>query len=192
LAIFGVYLFRESVFDAISKIKPSARGELEITDAIQQLIDDGKSISPYTIDGWWVDAGKPNAIINANQLVLGDLPFTPAPEGENIVNSEVTQRVILGENVTIENSVIRGPVIIGDNVTIKNSYIGPYTSIGDNVVVANSEVDASIIMKNCVLRDISGRIDSSLLADNTEVVSKSSQVPAVHRFILAENSYIQL
>ncbi len=192
LAVFGVYLFRPSVFEAISKIKPSARGELEITDAIQQLIDDGKTVQHYEIDGWWVDAGKPNAIINANQLVLGDLPYSIAPEGDHVIDSEVTHRVVLGKNTKVINSVIRGPVVIGANVTIKDSYIGPYTSIGDNVLVENSEVDASIIMKNCVLRDIDGRIDSSLLADNTEVTSKRNRVPAVHRFILAENSFVQL
>ncbi|GAB4524975.1 MAG: glucose-1-phosphate thymidylyltransferase [Anaerolineae bacterium] len=193
LAIFGVYLFRKSIFDAIGKIKPSWRNELEITDAIQQLLDDGLKVSPYTIDGWWVDAGKPNAIIQANQLVLGELPYSPAPEGDNIIGeSDVSHRVILGENTKIINSVVRGPVIIGKNVTIENSYVGPYTSIGDNVVIEQSEIEASIIMKNCVLRGLPGRVDSSLVADNTQVLSAASRVPAVNRFILAENSYVQL
>jgi glucose-1-phosphate thymidylyltransferase len=193
LAICGVYLFRTSIFNAISKIKPSWRNELEITDAIQELISAGHEVHQYTLKGWWIDAGKPDAIIHANQLVLGEMPYSPPPENGQIVGgSEVSHRVQLGENSRVINSVIRGPVIIGNNVTIQNSYIGPYTSIGDNVVIENSEIEASIIMKDCVLRDLPGRIDSSLLADNTTVTSAAARIPVVYRFILAENSYVQL
>ncbi len=193
LAIFGVYLFRKSIFDAIGKIKPSWRNELEITDAIQQLLNDGYNVKPYTVSGWWIDAGKPNAIIQANQLVLGELPYSPAPENENITGeSDVSHRVLLGKNTKVIDSVIRGPVIIGDNVIIKNSYIGPYTSIGNDVTIEDSEIEASIIMKNCTLSGLAGRMDSSLLADGAQVLSAASRVPAVNRFILAENSYVQL
>ncbi|PJF22073.1 MAG: glucose-1-phosphate thymidylyltransferase [Phototrophicales bacterium] len=193
LAICGVYLFRSSIFDAIRQIKPSWRNELEITDAIQELISAQKKVHQYTLKGWWIDAGKPNAIIQANHLVLGDMPYTPAPESPNITNSDVSHRVILGENTQVIDSVIRGPVIIGDNVIIKNSYVGPYTAIGDNVVIENSEIEASIVMRECKLLNLPGRrIDSSLIADNTEVVSSATQVPSVHRLILAENSYVQL
>ena len=193
LAIFGVYMFRASIFEAIKNIKPSWRDELEITDAIQYLLTSGQKVVPYLIEGWWVDAGKPDAIINANQLVLGEMEYTPAPENDQIdERSDVSHRVILGENTKIMNSVIRGPVIIGDNVTIRNAYVGPYTSVGNNVVIENSEIEASIIMKNCQLRDLPGRIDSSLLADNTEVESAAARIPATYRFILAENSYVQL
>jgi len=193
LAIAGVYLFRKSIFDAISHIKPSWRNELEITDAIQYLITQGHTVRPYILTGWWIDAGKPDAIIQANQLVLGELPYTPAPENpEQILgSSEVSHRVLLGEGSRIIDSVVRGPVIIGRNVTIKHSYIGPYTSLGDNVIVENSEIEASIVMKDCVIRNMPGRIDSSLLADNTQVVA-AQHVPAAHRFILAENSYVNL
>ncbi len=197
LAICGGYLFRKSIFDAIANIRPSWRNELEITDAIQRLIagqHGDVTVEPYVLQGWWIDAGKPNAIINANQLVLGDLPYMPSPENGGYIrgNSEVSNRVILGSKTEVIDSVIRGPVIIGANVTIKNAYIGPYTSIGDNVTIENSEIEASIVMKDCVLRDIPGRIDSSLLADSTVVTSSATQVPSVHRFIMAENSYIQL
>ncbi|MBI1280369.1 MAG: glucose-1-phosphate thymidylyltransferase [Anaerolineaceae bacterium] len=193
LAISGVYLFRPSVFDAISRIKPSWRNELEITDAIQQLVDDGHRVNSYKIKGWWVDAGKPDSIVLANQLVLEELPYTPANEDKTqiIGNSTVTHRVILGANSQVIDSVIRGPVIIGDNVTIKNSYVGPYTALGDNVTIENSEVEASIVMKNCTIRNIQGRIDSSLLADNAQL-SSAIHMPATHRFVLAENSYVQL
>ncbi len=193
LAIFGVYMFRTSIFDAIKNIKPSKRGELEITDAIQYLLTTGQKVSPYLIEGWWVDAGKPDAIINANQLVLGEMEYIPAPENGQIDDaSDVSHRVIVGADTKIINSVIRGPVIIGNNVTIKNSYVGPYTSIGNNVIIENSEVEASIVMKNCKLRALPGRIDSSLLADNTEVESAAARIPATYRFILAENSFVQL
>lgn len=191
LAIAGVYLFRKSIFDAIGHIKPSWRNELEITDAIQYLIAQGQTVRPYTLKGWWIDAGKPDAIIQANQLVLGELPYTPAPENPDqiIGSSEVSHRVLLGEGSRIIDSVVRGPVIIGSNVTIRHSYIGPYTALGDNVVVEDSEIEASIIMKDCVIRSMPGRIDSSLLADNTQVTA-AQHVPAAHRFILAENSYV--
>lgn len=193
LAIAGVYLFRASIFDAIARIKPSWRNELEITDAIQTVISDGRDVRPYTLKGWWIDAGKPDSIILANQLVLGDLPYTPKPEDKQMIqgNSDVSPRVIIGENSQIIDSVIRGPVIIGKNVIVRNSFIGPYTSLGDNVTIENSEVESTIIMKECVIRDIHGRIDSSLIADNSQVTS-AAHMPSAHRFILAENSYVHL
>ncbi|MCU0476506.1 MAG: glucose-1-phosphate thymidylyltransferase [Anaerolineae bacterium] len=192
LAISGVYLFRRSIFDAIANIKPSWRNEYEITDAIQYLISAGKPVTHYTISGWWIDAGKPDAIIRANQLVMGDMPYTPPLEGDNIVSSEVSSRVVLGEGSQVVNSVIRGPVVIGAGVTIKDSYVGPYTAIGDKVTLEGSEIEASIVMKDCTLRGITGRIDSSLIADGSIVESSNKTVPVVHRFILAENSYVQL
>ena len=193
LAIAGVYLFRPSIFDAISRIKPSWRNELEITDAIQTLINDGANVCPYILKGWWIDAGKPDAIVLANQLVLEDLPYTPAPENKDqiIGRSEVSHRVLLGQNSQVIDSVIRGPVIIGDNTIIRDSYIGPYTSLGDNVLIEGSEIEASIVMSDCIIRDIPGRIDASLLADSAQVVA-AQRMPATRRFILAENSYVQL
>jgi glucose-1-phosphate thymidylyltransferase len=193
LAISGAYLFRRSIFDAIDHIKPSWRNELEITDAIQYVIASGAEVHPYTLQGWWIDAGKPDAIIHANQLVLGDLPYTPRPDDPAVISgqSEVSPRVLIGEGSQIVDSVVRGPVIIGRNVTVRNSYIGPYTSLGDNVVVENAELDASIIMKDCAIRNIRGRIDSSLIADSSTVTAGNGG-PAVHRLILAENSYVQM
>lgn len=193
-AVAGVYMFRpELVFDAISRITPSARGELEITDAIQLMISEGKNIQSYIVDGWWIDAGKPDAIINANQLVMSELPYTPEPEADGIdENSQVGPRVILGKNVKITDSVVRGPVVIGDDVTITNAYVGPYTALGDGVTIENSEVEASIIMKGSSIRDIPGRIDSSLLADNSTVEAAHGSVPRAQRYVLAENSYVQV
>ena len=192
LAIAGVYLFRSSIFDAIKRIKPSGRNELEITDAIQVLINDAQHVASYELNGWWIDAGKPDAIIMANQLVLEELPYTPAPENGGQVegDSEVSHRVLIGRNSRIIDSVIRGPVIIGKDTIIRNSYIGPYTSLGDNVIVEGSEIEASIVMRNCEIRNILGRIDRSLLADNARVTS-ATHMPDAHRFVLAENSYVQ-
>ena len=192
LAIAGVYLFRKSIFDAISRIKPSWRNELEITDAIQVLIEDTGNVASYNLQGWWIDAGKPGAIVLANQLVLEDLPYSPPIEQsvQVIGTSEVSHRVILGKNSQIIDSVIRGPVIIGENTVVKNSYVGPYTALGDDVIIEGSEIEASIVMKNCVIKNIRGRIDRSLLADNAQVTS-ATHMPDAHRFVLAENSYVQ-
>lgn len=192
LAIAGVYLFRSSIFEAIRQIKPSGRNELEITDAIQEVINAGHSVASYKLEGWWIDAGKPNAIIMANQLVLEGLPYTPAPEASGQIegNSDVSHRVLIGGNSRIIDSVVRGPVIIGEHTLIRNSYVGPYTALGDNVVIEGSEIEASIVMKNCEIRNIQGRIDRSLLADNARVTS-APHMPDAHRFVLAENSYVQ-
>lgn len=193
-AVAGVYLFRtQSIFDAISKITPSGRGELEITDAIELVIKSGAPVRAYQLDGWWIDAGKPKPIIEANQLVMSEMPWTPPPESDGIdENSDVSPRVILGENVQIIGSVIRGPAVIGDNVTIKHSYVGPYTALGDNVTIEGSEIEASIVMRGSVIRNIPGRIDSSLLADNSTVEAALQNVPKAQRFVLAENSVVQV
>lgn len=193
LAISGAYLFRSSIFDAIDRIKPSWRNELEITDAIQHVISSGAEVHPYTLRGWWIDAGKPDAIVQANQLVLGDLPYSSVTADPSVIidSSEISPRVLIGQDSRIINSVVRGPVIIGSNVIVQNSYIGPYTSLGNNVIIENAELDASIIMKDCIIRNITGRIDSSLIADNSTVTA-SHGGPSAHRLILAENSYVQM
>lgn len=192
LAIAGVYLFRSSIFDAIGKIKPSWRNELEITDAIQVLIEEKRSIQAYKLHGWWIDAGKPDPIILANQLVLEELPYSPPPEnGQLVGNCNVSHRVLLGENSQVIDSTIRGPVIIGKNTIIRNSYIGPYTAIGDGVTLENSEIEASIVMENCVIRNIPHRIDRSLLAHNSQVIS-GARTPNTFRFVLAENTYVEV
>lgn len=193
LAIVGVYLFRPSIFEAIDTLEPSARGEYEITDAIQKLISDQKKIQPYTINGWFIDAGKPDPIILANQLVLEELPWTPAPTngGKILGDSDVSHRVIIGENSKIIDSVVRGPVIIGDNTVIQNSYIGPYTAIGNDCDIQGSEVEASIVMDNCTINLIPGRIDRSLLADNAKVIS-TERMPTAYRFVLAENTIVEV
>ncbi len=193
LAIAGVYVFHPAIFDAIEHIKPSWRNELEITDAIQYLLDQGHPVIPYVVDGWWIDAGNADSIVLANQLVLEQLPYTPTRQDDERIqgNSAVSHRVVLGENTQIVDSVVRGPAILGDNVTIRDSYIGPYTSIGDNVVIEGSEIEHSIVMSGCSIKNIAGRIDASLIAENAHV-TRAIAKPATHRFVLAENSVVQL
>ena len=193
LAIAGVYVFQPAIFEAIDHIQPSWRNELEITDAIQFLLDQGYPVIPYVVDGWWIDAGNANSIVLANQLVLEGLPYSPAPQNDSRIQgkSTVSHRVLFGENSQIVDSVVRGPVIIGSNVTIRDSYIGPYTAIGDNVVIEGSEIEHSIIMQGCTIKNIPGRIDASLMAENASL-ERASLKPATHRFVLAENSAVQL
>jgi len=193
LAIAGVYVFSPEIFEAIEHIKPSWRNELEITDAIQYLLDQGKLVLPYIVEGWWIDAGKPDSITLANQLVLEQLPYTPANLDDERIqgDSSVSHRVILGARSRVIDSIVRGPVIIGDDVTIRNSYIGPYTSVGNEVTIESSEIEHSIIMCGCTIRNIDGRIDASLIAENAQVI-QSDHRPHTHRFVLAENSLVQL
>jgi glucose-1-phosphate thymidylyltransferase len=193
LAIAGVYVFKPVIFDAIEHIKPSWRHELEITDAIQYLLEQGHTVIPHIVKGWWIDAGNANSIVLANQLILEELPYTASnPDDDRIQGkSNVSHRVVLGNNTQIIDSMIRGPVIIGDDVTIRGSYIGPYTSIGNNVVIEESEIEHSIIMNSCTIKHIQGRIDASLIADNVTVIRANGK-PTTHRLILAENSLVQL
>ena len=193
LAVAGVYVFQPDIFDAIDHIKPSWRDELEITDAIQYLLDHGKGVIPYVVDGWWIDAGKPDSIMLANQLILEQLPFTPVDLQDPRIkgDSHVSHRVLIGKNTEIIDSVVRGPAIIGDNVIISNAYIGPYTSIGNDVVIEHSEIEHSIVMCCCTIKNIAGRIDASFIADNATVIHVTKK-PNTHRFVLAENSLVQL
>ncbi|MBN1454619.1 MAG: glucose-1-phosphate thymidylyltransferase [Anaerolineales bacterium] len=193
LAIAGVYVFQPAIFEAIKHIKPSWRNELEITDAIQYLLDQNGKVIPYIVEGWWIDAGNAESIVRANQLVLEDLPFTPAYTNDERIqgDSDVSHRVVLGTGTQIIDSVIRGPVVIGNNVTIRNSYVGPYTSIGDNVTIESSEIEHSIIMSGCMIKDIDRRIDASLIAENVKVIRAPTR-PVTHRLVLAENSVVQL
>jgi glucose-1-phosphate thymidylyltransferase len=193
LAIAGVYVFQPVIFEAIKHIKPSWRNELEITDAIQFLLDEGRKVIPYIVEGWWIDAGNADSIVRANQLVLEGLPFTPPYTGDVRIQGEsnVSHRVILGEDTQIVDSVIRGPVVIGSRVTIRDSYVGPYTSIGDDVVIESSEIEHSIVMRHCVIKNIDRRIDASLIAENATVIRAPAK-PMTLRLILAENSVVQL
>src|SRR5262245_33382567 len=144
LALVGVYMFDDHVFDAARAIRPSGRGELEITDAIQYLIDQGLSVRPHVIEGWWKDTGKLEDLLEANQIILDTL------EGRHdgaVEESEVTGRVAIDVDARVVRSHIRGPVIIGRGAVIEDAYIGPFTAIGDDVVVRASEIEHSIVLE---------------------------------------------
>lgn len=189
LALVGIYLFKENIFCAIDKIKPSWRDELEITDAIQQLIDDDLNVDSFIVEGWWKDTGKPEDVLDANQLILETLKTDIKGKLED--NVKIKGRVQIGENTVIkEGSVIKGPCIIGENCEIKG-YVGPYTSIGDNTQLIESEIDSSIVIGNSVIQS-DKRITESLLGLNSKIVTDKDTYPKGRSLVMGENSVIKL
>ncbi len=188
-AVSGIYIYDKTIFEAVNNIKPSARGELEISDAHQYLLDHKYKISYSEITGWWKDTGKPYDLLEANRLILDNI--TPKENGDIDEDSLVSGKVVIGEGTKIVNSVIRGPVIIGKNVIIENSYIGPFTSLDDNCYIKNSEVEFSIILKDCKILDVDIRIEHSLLGNDVEIV-KAGTKPATHRFLIGDQSRVEL
>ena len=153
LAVPGVYLFTRDVHQAIDRIKPSWRGELEITDTIQQLIDSGKKVHSHILTGWWLDTGKKDDLLEANRIVLDEF-MKRNLRGDIDAASQVAGRVEIGEGTSIENSVIRGPASIGDNCHLVNSYIGPFTSIAAGTTIERSGMEHSVVLENCSIRNI--------------------------------------
>jgi glucose-1-phosphate thymidylyltransferase len=190
LAVTGIYIYDNNIFKAVNNIKHSARGELEISDAHQYLLDHGRSISYSEITGWWKDTGKPSDLLEANRLVLDNL-IDERSNGTVDVDSNVKGRVSIGRNTAIINSTIRGPVIIGNDSVIENAYVGPYTSIGDNCTIKKSEIEYSILMGKCNISNVKGRIEASLLSFDVKL-SGYERTPKVHRFILGDHSRIEI
>ncbi len=188
LALVGVYMFDASIHEAVRAIRPSGRGELEITDAIQWLIDGGKVVRPHIIQGWWKDTGKLEDILEANRIILDTL--TARTEGE-VVASELHGKVVVEEGAKIIRSVVRGPAIIGRGALIEDSYIGPFTSIGDGVVIRESEVEHSIILEGASVTEIGGRIENSLIGKNVRVY-RSGGKPRAYNLMLGDRSEIGL
>ncbi|UCF71493.1 MAG: glucose-1-phosphate thymidylyltransferase [candidate division WOR-3 bacterium] len=188
LALVGIYLFDKEIFKAIDKIKPSWRNELEITDAIQWLLDNGYKVESQTVKGWWKDTGKPEDIIEANLLILQDID---SDNQGKIVDSTVNGQVRVAKGAIVDKSTIRGPAIIGENTKITRAYIGPFSSIGDNVVIENSEVECSVIMDGATICNLEKRIDRSILGRNV-VINQISESPRTHKFILGDQSYVQI
>jgi len=189
-ALTGIYFFKTPIFIMIKRLKPSWRGELEITDAIQLLLENGYKVSYKIVQGWWKDTGTPEDILEANRLVLDELK--PKIKGKIENDTSVQSRVAIGENSIIkEDALIRGPAIIGENTTIEaNVYIGPYTSIGNNCTIKKGEIENSIIMDNCTI-NINERITDSIIAPHSEITT-SKNTPRGKRFILGERTYIEL
>lgn len=189
LALVGVYMFRASVFEAARAIRPSARNELEITDAIQYLIDRHYTVRPHIVDGWWKDTGKLDDILEANRLVLDTLE--PRVEGHVDAASRVEGKVVIEKDAHIVASVVRGPAIIGSGSRIERSYIGPFTSVQANVHVRASEVEHSIILSESVILELGSRMEGSLVGHNVRI-ERSQSKPAAHRFMLGDNSQVDV
>ncbi|WP_041083561.1 glucose-1-phosphate thymidylyltransferase [Thermotoga profunda] len=190
LAIVGVYMFRENVFTAIENIKPSWRGELEITDAIDYLVKNGHSVKAHVITGWWKDTGKPEDLLEANRKILDNVKKEYLL-GKLDETSTIQGRVCVGNGSIIVGSLIRGPVIIGGNCKIINSYIGPYTAVGNNVSLENCEIENSILMDQSSITNVTTRIDSSILGKGARVFQNGG-IPKAARLVVGDLSSIQL
>ncbi len=187
LALVGVYMFDSYIFEAVKNIKPSLRNELEITDAIQYLIDKGYNVQPHMVKGWWKDTGRLDDLLEANKMVLDTLDTRIEGLVDN--ESKVDLKVVIEKGAEIIKSTIRGPVIIGKDSKIINSFIGPFTSIGNRVTVKESEVEHSIILDGSSITDIKQRIEDSLIGKDVEV-SKSPLKPKAYRFMLGDHSKV--
>jgi len=189
LAVIGVYFLSPKIFDIIDKLKPSWRGELEITDALQIMIDDGLNLSFDTVTGWWKDTGTPEDILHANKLILDSI----GTENQFVLNkdSEVKGNIVIGKNTTItRDSFIKGPAIIGENCTIgPASRIGPYVSIGNNSTIQNCDIENSIVMDNCKIK-VKIHIIDSIIAHGSEI--GDSIEPKKYQFLLGERSKLRL
>ena len=190
LALVGVYMFDPHIFESVRRIKPSWRGELEITDAIQDLIDRGLDVHPHIVRGWWKDTGKLEDMLEANRIVLEGLD---SHRGVNLgdigTGSRIEGRVEIGQDVELVDSLVRGPVVIGDGARLEHAFVGPYTSIGERCKLVRCEVENSIILADSEIRDIPLRIDGSLIGRNVRIV-KTDFKPKAYRFMLGDNSEV--
>jgi glucose-1-phosphate thymidylyltransferase len=166
LAVVGTYIFSNKIFIAIDQIKPSWRGELEITDAIQKMIDLGYKVKAEILDTWWLDTGKKDDILTANAKVLDE--YTKQSIKGKIQDSKIEGRVTIQQSAKVINSTIRGPCVIGDGCIIKNSFIGPYTSIGDKTKIVDSTIEYSVILGNASIIGVD-RLEESLIGKTAKV-----------------------
>jgi glucose-1-phosphate thymidylyltransferase len=186
LALVGVYMFTPTVHSAARAISPSGRGELEITDAIQHLVDQGMRVEPHVVRGWWKDTGRLEDMLEANRLVLDTI------EGRvqgDLVDSQVDGRVVIEPGAKLERSAVRGPAVIGTGATLTDCYVGPYTAIGEGCSIQNAEVEHSILLAGASVRDLAGRMESSLLGRNVRIGRDHRQQRA-YRFLVGDNSEI--
>jgi glucose-1-phosphate thymidylyltransferase len=186
LALVGVYMFTAAIHDASRAIEPSARGELEITDAIQHLVDGGARVEPHIVRGWWKDTGRLDDMLEANRLVLDRIE--PRVEGE-LVESQCDGRVIVELGARLERTTVRGPAVIGARAQLSDCYVGPYTAIGEDCVICEAEVEHSILLAGSSVRRLEGRMESSLLGRNV-TISRGVRQPRAYRFMVGDNSEI--
>ncbi|MCD6014782.1 MAG: glucose-1-phosphate thymidylyltransferase [Solirubrobacterales bacterium] len=189
LALVGVYMFTTAIFEAARAIEPSWRDELEITDAIQRLIDGGSRVESHTVSGWWKDTGQLADMLEANRLVLEDVERRM--DGHADTESRVEGRVAIEAGAKLERSVVRGPAIIGAGARVVDSYVGPYTSIDRDVEIVGSEVEHSILLAGASVRNLQTRIEASLLGRNVNL-ARSHEMPKTLRMIVGDNSEISI
>jgi glucose-1-phosphate thymidylyltransferase len=187
LALVGVYMFDENIFDAAKAIKPSKRGELEITDAIQWLLDHNFIVHPHIVKGWWKDTGKIEDMLEANRTVLDT--FDRVVRGEIQGSSSIEGKVVIEEGAQIIDSVVRGPAIIGSGARVEHAYVGPYTSIGNRCALEHCEIENSIVLENSTIAHVNGRIEASLIGKNVKI-TRTHRKPAAYRFMLGDNSEV--
>jgi glucose-1-phosphate thymidylyltransferase len=188
LALVGVYMFSPEIHDAARALAPSARGELEITDAIQHLVDSGRRVEPHIVRGWWKDTGRLEDILEANRLILDNL--LERVDGE-LIESQVDGRVVIEPGARLERTTVRGPAIVGADARLSDCYIGPYTAIGDRCTIAAAEVEHSILLTGASIRRLDGRVESSLLGRNV-TVRKGDRQPRAYRFMVGDNSDVSI
>ena len=186
LALVGVYMFTPAVHAAARAIEPSARGELEITDAIQHLVDKGLRVEPHIVQGWWKDTGRLEDMLAANRLVLDTI--VGRVRGE-LIDSQLDGRVVIEPGARLERSTVRGPAVIGAGARLLDCYVGPYTAIGARCSIQNAEVEHSILLSGASVRDLDGRMESSLLGRNV-TVGRARRQPRAYRFMVGDNSEI--
>ncbi len=188
LALVGVYMFTPAIFEAARAIKPSGRGELEITDAIQHLVDSGLQVDPHIVHGWWKDTGQVQDMLEANHLILDDIQ--ERIEGE-LIDSRVEGRVVVEPGARLERAVVRGPAVIGAGAVIVDAYIGPYTSVGCDVRIEQAEIEYSIVLEGSSVSNMDGRIEASLIGKNVRI-SRSPTLPKAYRFVVGDNAEIAI
>ena len=188
LALVGVYMFTPSIFEAARAIEPSWRGELEITDAIQTLVDGGKRVDPHVVHGWWKDTGQVQDMLEANRLILDDL--MEQVDGE-LVESRVEGRVVIAEGARLERTTVRGPAIVGRGSRLTDAYIGPYTSVGEDVTIEKAELEHSIVMSGSAISDLEYRIEASLIGKNVRI-GRGPALPKAYRFVVGDSADVQI
>ena len=188
LALVGVYMFRPVIHEAVRAIKPSARGELEITDALQWLIDEGRDVRPHLVTGYWKDTGRLEDMLECNRKVLESIE--PLVLGSVDADSQLIGRVVVEEGAVIERSTVRGPAIIGRDSVVRDTYVGPFTSIYFGCTLEDTEIEHSIVLEESTIRGV-GRIEDSLIGKQVEV-SPSSALPRAHRLMLGDHSRVSI
>jgi glucose-1-phosphate thymidylyltransferase len=186
LALVGVYMFQPGIFEVCRRLEPSGRGEYEITEAIQALIDDGKAVEPHVVTGWWKDTGNWEDMLSTNRLLLDAIE--PLVEGE-LIDSKVEGRVSVGPGARLERCQVRGPAAIGARAVLEDAYIGPYSAVADGCVIRHAEIENSIVLEDSTIADLEHRLEGSLIGRNV-CISGSNSKPRAYRLLVGDDSQI--